>query len=132
MVGKDRTVRMLLVGAGLIGRRHADAIARADGAALAAVVDPAPAGREVAERYGAPCFASLDEALGRDGAGAGSDAAILATPSALHVDGALATLAAGLPTLVEKPIATTLRDARRGPPRRNRSVQATEDASYSV
>ena len=101
-------VRMLLVGAGLIGRRHAAAIAAAPGAALAGVVDPDPAGGEVARAHDAPWFEVLEPALRARGA----DAVIVATPSALHAEGALAAIAAGLPTLVEKPIATALKDAR--------------------
>ena len=102
-------VRIALVGAGLIGRRHANAIAFTREATLAAVVEPAPIGEEIAKTHEARWFTSIDDAIDSGGV----DAVILATPSSLHVEGALAAISAGLPVLVEKPIATTVRDAVR-------------------
>ena len=46
-------------------------------------------------------------------ANARADGVILATPNQAHVEGGLACIAAGLPVLVEKPLATDLADARR-------------------
>ena len=79
----------------------------AAGAEVAAVVDPAPAARAFAETLGAPWFASIHEAID---AGA-SDGAIIATPNQLHVEHGLACIAAGLPALIEKPIASTVAEA---------------------
>jgi predicted dehydrogenase len=42
-----------------------------------------------------------------------TDAVILATPNALHVDGGLACIARGLPVLIEKPLAVDVAGARR-------------------
>jgi len=95
-------VRLAVAGAGLIGRRHAAAIDMAAGAALACIVDPAEAGASVANAHGVPCHPSLDAMIDAGGV----DGVILATPNALHVEGALACIAARLPVLVEKPIAT--------------------------
>ena len=102
-------VRMLLAGAGLIGRRHAAAMRAAGDVRLAAVADPAEAGARLAGEHGVPHHADLDSAL----AAGGVDAVVLATPSALHVEGAARVIAAELPVLVEKPLATTVADARR-------------------
>ena len=106
--GRNAPVRFLLAGAGLIGRRHAAAIAGARGVALAAVVDPDPAAREVADRYGTDWWPTLDAAL----AAAGADAALLATPNQYHAEGALLTIGTGLPTLVEKPFVTSVAEGR--------------------
>lgn len=71
---------------------------------LSAVVDPSPAAQALAERAGVPWYASLDDLLARDR----PDGVVLATPNALHVPQALQCIAAGLPVLLEKPIATTV------------------------
>ncbi|GHF43854.1 Gfo/Idh/MocA family protein [Seohaeicola zhoushanensis] len=102
-------VPIAVVGAGMIGRRHAEAIFAAPGVSLAAIADPAPGAREVAEGLGVPCYPGLDHLL----AARVADAVILATPNQMHVEGALACIAAGLPVLVEKPLASDLDGARR-------------------
>jgi predicted dehydrogenase len=105
----DRRVRIAVVGAGLIGARHIERIAGGPGTALAAVVDPALAAQQVAERHGVPRYASLAELFDRDR----PDGVVLATPNRLHVEGGLECVAAGVPVLVEKPLADTVEGAER-------------------
>lgn len=62
-----------------------------------------------------PWFATLDALL----AAVSPDGVVLATPNAMHVPQALQCIAAGVPVLVEKPIAHTVADARK-------LVQATQ------
>jgi predicted dehydrogenase len=76
---------------------------------LAAVVDPAPAAEAVAARHGVPRYRSLAELLHRDR----PDGVVLATPNRLHVDGGLECVAAGVPALVEKPLADSVEAATR-------------------
>ena len=95
-----RPVAIAVAGYGLVGRRHVEAIARACGAALAGVVEPGPAAAD-ARAEGLPVWPDLDAAI----ASGAAQAVILATPNALHVDGARACISAGLPALVEKPLA---------------------------
>jgi predicted dehydrogenase len=102
-------VALAIVGAGLIGQRHARLVAASQDAALAAIVDPAPSAAEVARQYGAPLFASIDDML----ASQQPDGMIVATPNQMHVANALAGIDAGIPVLVEKPIADDLAEARR-------------------
>lgn len=101
-------LRIAVAGAGLIGQAHIPAIAAEPGCTLAAIVDPSPAARTTADRAGVPLHATLDALL----AGPRPDAVVLATPNALHVPQALQCLAAGLPVLVEKPLATTVAEGR--------------------
>jgi predicted dehydrogenase len=89
---------VLVVGAGVMGHRHAAAV-RALGDRVAVVVD-ANLDRARALDENALTFESLDAALA---AGPAVDAAILATPSGQHLDQLLVLGAAGIPTLVEKP-----------------------------
>jgi predicted dehydrogenase len=97
-------VRLAVAGAGLIGRRHIERIRRCDATVLAAIVDPTPVAAA-----GVPTYPTLDAlfAAGRP------DGVILATPNRLHVEGGLACIAAGVPVLVEKPIADTVAGAIR-------------------
>lgn len=91
--------RIAVAGAGLIGRRHIEAIALAGGAELAAVVDPTDAARHLAEGLGVPWFADLDGLF----AAGQAEGVVLALPNQVHAETALACIAAGLPALVEKP-----------------------------
>lgn len=90
-----------VVGAGLIGRTHARLVARH--ARLDAVIDPSPGARAVAAEFGARHETSLEDYLAANR----PDGVILATPNALHAPQALAVIAAGIPLLVEKPLADT-------------------------
>ncbi|HEX3347375.1 MAG TPA: Gfo/Idh/MocA family oxidoreductase [Acetobacteraceae bacterium] len=100
------TLRVIVVGAGILGSRHAR-VFQEQGAEIVAVVDPnAERARAVAERTGARHFASLDDAW----AGTDCDAVAVATPDHLHREPAVAVLARGKHVLVEKPLATTLED----------------------
>lgn len=92
------TARVLVVGAGVMGHRHAAAV-RAAGDRIAVVVD-ADAARAATLDADATPVTTLDEALRHS---ADLDAAIVATPSGAHLGQTLALVAAGLPVLVEKP-----------------------------
>ncbi len=103
------TVRIAIAGAGLIGRRHADAVAVAKGVELAGIADPGNVGGEVARRHGVRHFRSLTEMIEDDR----PDGVILATPNQLHLANALECVNAGIPALIEKPLATDLASAER-------------------
>lgn len=101
------TVRIAIIGAGLIGRRHLAYINENPRCAVAAIVDPSPAGEAMAKEHGVPYFRSLSELLQQ----APPHAAIIATPNRLHVEQALECLESGVPVLVEKPVADSIDDA---------------------
>jgi predicted dehydrogenase len=114
-------VRIAVVGAGLIGERHIEEVDASADAVLASIVDPGPAGSELAEKFGVPLYRSLTELFERDR----PDGVILATPNQLHVEGGLECVAAGVPVIVEKPIGDTVDGAAR-------LVQAGERAGVPV
>ena len=99
-----------VVGAGHMGRFHAQKIAQlAEEGVLrfAGVCDLDPErAREAAEPLGAPVLSTLVEVCER------ADAACVAVPTALHAKIAGELLLAGLDVLLEKPIATSLEEAR--------------------
>lgn len=103
------TTRLLVVGAGTIGRTHIDRIQRTPGLALAGIADPSDAGRALAESLSipwAPDHVSALEQFQPQGA-------IVATPNPAHVPMALDCLARGVPVLVEKPVADSVAEAQR-------------------
>jgi predicted dehydrogenase len=104
-----KKLRLAVSGAGLIGRRHADLIHAHGQCELVAIAEPTPAAAEAAAERGAAVYPSLDLLL----AAVRPDGVIVATPNELHVPQALACIAAGVPVLVEKPVADRLDEALR-------------------
>ncbi len=92
--------RLAVVGAGLIGRRHMEAIAAAPQACLVAVADPAPEAAALAAEVGVPHFSALAAMIEAER----PDGVVLATPNRMHAQGALTAIEAGVPVLVEKPL----------------------------
>ena len=98
------TLPVALVGAGAIGRMHAQHCQQHPDVHLAAIADPTEAGRALAATLDVPWFADLAALLDRVPVGA----AIIATPNATHLSIARTCIERGVPLLVEKPIADTL------------------------
>lgn len=100
--------RIAVAGAGYIGQAHMGVALASPTVALSAVVDPSPAAVDIAARAGVPLYASLEDMLAKDR----PDGVVLATPNQLHVPHALLCMEAGLPMLLEKPIAPTVAEAQ--------------------
>ncbi|MBB2750387.1 UNVERIFIED_ORG: putative dehydrogenase [Rhizobium aethiopicum] len=96
-----KPLKIAVMGAGLIGRRHAERVMSEPGTILSAVIDPSAAGRDFARNAGIPSYASFQDIPGEDR----PDGVIVATPNQLHVENAMELIAAGIPVLIEKPIA---------------------------
>ena len=101
-------LNLAVAGAGVIGRAHMAVIAQNPNCKLSAIVDPATPAQQLAAEQGVAWYDTLDELL----AASRPDGVILATPNALHVSQALQCMAAGVPVLVEKPMAHTVADAQ--------------------
>jgi predicted dehydrogenase len=100
-------VRTAVIGVGYLGRFHAQKYASSPAAELVAVVDPSAGNREqVAAETGCRAVADYRDILGE------IDAVSIATPTPLHYPIAQQCLEQGLHVLVEKPITTTLEEAR--------------------
>jgi predicted dehydrogenase len=100
-------IRAAVVGVGYLGRFHAQKYASLPGCRLVGVADANPATRAaVAGELGTEAFADWRELLGR------VDAVSIATPTPLHHAIAREFLAAGAHVLVEKPMTTTVAQAR--------------------
>lgn len=103
--------RILVVGAGLIGQVHVAAIAADPTLELVGVADRREDRRELARSHAVPWFPTLDAALAAVGPD-GVDGVLIATPNDSHVELTTRAIEAGLPVLLEKPVADTLDGAR--------------------
>jgi predicted dehydrogenase len=105
-------LRLGLVGCGRAAERlHVPAIGPMTGTRLTAVFDPLESRRELIAAQHPGCRA-FDSAASLVESGI-IDALIVATPAETHVDPAILALRAGLPVLVEKPLAASLEDGER-------------------
>lgn len=115
-------LRFGIIGCGTAGVFHAKAIHALNGALLTAVYDFSAANaRKFAAEYGAQVFENMDDLL----ACPQVDAVCICTPSGLHAAQALAAIAHKKHVLIEKPLATTLEDARQ-------VTEAAKDAGVVV
>ncbi len=100
-------LRIAVLGAGILGSRHARVFAEQEEAELVAVIDPSrDRAAAVAERHGARAFGDLREVWDA----VPFDALAIATPDHLHRAPAVAALDRGRHVLIEKPLATTRDD----------------------
>ena len=99
-------LRLGVVGAGYLGRHHARILSALPGVDLVAVVDTnAARAAEVALANKTRALGDFRDLLGQ------VDAVTIAVPTESHRDVALPFLAAGVPVLVEKPLARSLAEA---------------------
>ncbi len=103
-------VRIGVIGAGLIGRKHIEVLRSGDSAyTLAGVADPSSQARAEAEQLGYNCYGSVEEMLDK----AKPEGAIIAVPNQMHAEVGLQCIEQGVPILIEKPVADTIAEALR-------------------
>jgi UDP-N-acetylglucosamine 3-dehydrogenase len=99
---------LAIIGAGIMGANHARVARAMPEFTVTSVCDPDRARAEaVADAIGATATSDVDEAI------AGADAVVLASPSETHGEIGVRVLQRGRDLLVEKPIATSVGDARK-------------------
>jgi len=103
------TLNIAVIGAGLIGKVHAEQIINHPDCQLCAIDDLGQLGQEFAQAHTISWYQDLDEVLAANIA----DGIILATPNHLHVEQAIRSIDAGIPTLIEKPVAHTINEGQR-------------------
>ena len=104
-------MRLALIGCGqVVERYHLPALASLPEIQVSCIVDTSRERLDVfcARLPGTPAYENLNEAL----AASAADAALIATPPATHANLARRCLAGGWHVLIEKPMATSLADAR--------------------
>ncbi len=102
--------RIAVIGAGFMGSMHASIFARLRGCELAAIVDPNTdlAGSVASKHGGCAVYGSHEELLERERL----DLVSICTPDNLHRKPALAAAEKGVNLFIEKPIASSLDEAR--------------------
>lgn len=116
----DAPLKVAVIGVGYLGGLHASKYAALPDAELVCVYDTDPErARVVAEANQTVVAATMEEAL------AAAEAVSIAVPTADHLRVGLAAVDAGLPMLVEKPLAATAAEGLR-------LVEAAEAASLLV
>ena len=115
------SVRLGVMGAGTMGKKHAELASASDTCRVVGICDVDPSRRSVAEELNAPFYQDAEELLERER----PDGAIIATPNGLH--SAIAEICArrSVHVLIEKPIADTLDEA-------DRIVKTAEDCGIRV
>ncbi|KAH1495397.1 hypothetical protein KXX52_002377, partial [Aspergillus fumigatus] len=102
-------LRIIIVGAGLIGPRHAQSVLSNPSTELVALVDPASSGARVASQLQTEHFPSVPAMLA---AIPKPDAAIICTPNHTHVPIATELLSHGIHILTEKPLSDSVESAQ--------------------
>ncbi len=98
-----------VIGTGAMGANHVRVYSELDEARLVAVADSAvERAQRLARRYGLQCYADYRSMLEREKL----DLVSVVVPTTLHAEVANACLAAGVHTFVEKPIASSVDEAR--------------------
>jgi predicted dehydrogenase len=101
-------MRIGVIGAGLIGRRHIELIEASADCVVAGIADPSADARAFAEARNIPWYAGHRALLKREA----PDGMIVASPNALHLGNAVDCLEHGTPALVEKPVTDTVASAK--------------------
>lgn len=101
------TARIAVIGAGVIGQRHLQAIKQSERATLVAIADLNATAATIASDYAVPFYADYRSLFTE----CQLDGVIVATPTEHHLQPTLDALDAGLHVLVEKPIMASLEEA---------------------
>jgi len=106
-MGVMAPLSLAICGYGLVGQRHAEAASQVRDVDVVAAIEISSQGRARAESAGIRGYGSFDDLF----AAHRVDGLIVATPTPLHLENALAAIDRGCPVLVEKPIATNVAEA---------------------
>jgi predicted dehydrogenase len=101
-------IRIVVAGAGLIGRRHLELIAASPDCTVAGIADPSAEARAFAEAHHIAWYPDHRPLLAQEK----PDGLIVASPNSLHLAIALDSIAHGVPALVEKPVTDTVAAAQ--------------------
>jgi predicted dehydrogenase len=103
-------LNIVVVGPGLMGKQHIEKIEVTSGMVLSAVVAPASSvNRDYVARLSVPMFSDL----GRCIESKKPDGVIIASPNKFHTEQAIKCIKHDIPVLIEKPLATCLKEGKR-------------------
>ena len=102
-------LKIAVIGAGLIGRRHIALVHENSNCDLAAICDAHPDAAQTAVEYNVPFYQDVAEMLNEQPL----DGAIVATPTQLHTSVGITCAKYGVHLLMEKPIADSQEEGQR-------------------
>lgn len=107
-------LNIVVIGAGLIGPRHAKHVNRNPNTDLFAIIDPLPAAKDVAEQLQTLYFPSIDAMVqyARSEGVPLPDGAIVCTPNHTHVKISAELAVHGIHLLVEKPLSADVTESK--------------------
>jgi len=108
-IDSGRPVRLGVIGAGLVGAKHAAIAAGLPGCRLVGIADPSPAARQLAKKLSVGFYEDYQAMIDAEAL----DGVVIATPTERHVDMGIVCAERGLHLMVEKPIASEVRAARK-------------------
>ncbi|MFT6923663.1 MAG: UDP-N-acetyl-2-amino-2-deoxyglucuronate dehydrogenase [Crocinitomicaceae bacterium] len=104
MVSEDQKIKFAVIGAGHIGKRHAEMIRREEESELVAMVDVRSKEECDAGHFDVPFFKTVDELIN---SGVEFDVVNICTPNGLHAEQSLKALDANKHVVCEKPMGLT-------------------------
>ena len=110
MIKSDQKVRFVILGAGHIGKRHAEMVRRDDEGELVALVDVRSKEECGVADFNVPFFHNLQEVLD---AGLEFDVVNVCTPNGFHAEQSIEALNAGKHVVCEKPMGLTKESCER-------------------
>lgn len=107
-------IHIVVIGAGLIGPRHAEHVHSNEQTELFGIVDPMPESKAVAEKLGTEHFTSITSMIqyADDNKIPYPDGAIVCTPNHTHVRIAAELASHGIHLLVEKPLSSQVEESQ--------------------
>ena len=103
------SVKIAVIGTGLIGQRHLEIASKIPECELVAASDAHPDGAQMAQKYGIPFYRDYQTLLAEQDV----EGVIIATPTNTHAPIGIACAEKGVHILVEKPITGSLADAQK-------------------
>ena len=104
-----KKTKLAVIGAGLMGARHAELVSAHDKCALVGICDRDPNRKVVANKWQVPFYTSVEELIEQEN----PSGAIIATPNSNHISATEACAKKSVHVLIEKPIADTIEGALR-------------------
>ena len=105
----ENRMNIAVLGTGLIGQRHAQIISGHSSIKLAALVDPSPNVTSLGDALSCSTVGDIETLLASE---TPVDGIVVATPNNTHLDLSLTCIEAGIPILVEKPLAVNSDEAK--------------------
>ena len=111
MIREDQKIKFAVIGAGHIGKRHAEMIRRDEESELVAMVDVRSKEECDADHFDVPFFKTVDELINSE---VEFDVANICTPNGLHAEQSLKAIEANKHVVCEKPMGLTKDNCEKG------------------